>query len=110
MAEKIKTTSTAVNDDDDAKFPKSAAAKKHLLGNLVRTTEPSMTTPGGTDVVWKSPVTEARQLLTLLHEADVQGTMHITCAWCGKDMGTKPGPHGKTSHSMCPACVAKYDK
>jgi hypothetical protein len=38
-------------------------------------------------------------------------TIHVVCAWCGKDMGYKDGK-GKsgTSHGICPACADKLTK
>jgi hypothetical protein len=30
--------------------------------------------------------------------------MKIKCAWCGLDMGAKPGPTEKISHSICDEC------
>jgi uncharacterized C2H2 Zn-finger protein len=36
--------------------------------------------------------------------------MKRRCAWCGKDMGTKPGPDGETTHGMCPECLARIEK
>lgn len=32
--------------------------------------------------------------------------MKISCSWCGRSMGEKPGPAGMTSHSMCASCSA----
>jgi len=29
------------------------------------------------------------------------------CAWCGKEMGRKPGPENEITHGACPECV-KY--
>ena len=33
--------------------------------------------------------------------------IRVICAWCGKDMGTKPGHSQGPSHSMCPECKAQ---
>ena len=35
----------------------------------------------------------------------VNSVLHVVCAWCQKDMGTKPG-NGSTgvTHGMCPEC------
>jgi len=30
--------------------------------------------------------------------------MKVVCAWCGKDLGEKPGPTGKVSHGICEDC------
>ena len=30
--------------------------------------------------------------------------MTVVCAWCGKDIRTKPGPD-EVSHGICPACL-----
>ncbi len=30
--------------------------------------------------------------------------MTVVCAWCGKDLGTKPGPD-EVSHGICGACL-----
>lgn len=29
------------------------------------------------------------------------------CAWCGADMGERPGPDGMVTHGICPDCAAK---
>jgi len=38
-----------------------------------------------------------------------RGEVAVICAWCGKEMGRKPGL-GETgiSHSICPECMQKY--
>jgi hypothetical protein len=36
--------------------------------------------------------------------------VQVICAWCGKNMGQKPGPDGKVSHGMCPACRENAQK
>ena len=42
--------------------------------------------------------------------SEIAETLKVTCAWCGKDMGTKGGDtskyksHEKTSHSICKPC------
>lgn len=33
--------------------------------------------------------------------------MRIVCAWCGADLGTKPGPADKVTHGCCERCMAK---
>lgn len=35
--------------------------------------------------------------------------MQVICAWCGADLGTKPGRDG-VSHGMCSACKAEFDR
>ncbi len=30
--------------------------------------------------------------------------MTITCAWCSRDLGEKPGPAGMVSHGLCKSC------
>ncbi len=36
--------------------------------------------------------------------------MRIICAWCRRDMGTKPGGKPQdVSHSCCPECVVKLN-
>jgi DNA-directed RNA polymerase subunit RPC12/RpoP len=32
------------------------------------------------------------------------------CAWCGKDMGTKPSSETGTTHGMCPDCAKKAEE
>jgi hypothetical protein len=33
----------------------------------------------------------------------------ILCAWCGKEMGEKPGEgHEGVSHGICPECLKKH--
>lgn len=33
--------------------------------------------------------------------------MKAICAWCGADMGVRPGsPHTSTTHGICPRCSA----
>lgn len=32
------------------------------------------------------------------------------CAYCGKDMGTKPSPETGETHGMCPECLAAHIK
>ncbi len=39
-----------------------------------------------------------------------QGEIIVICAWCGKEMGRKPGL-GQTgvSHGICPECQQKWE-
>ena len=30
--------------------------------------------------------------------------MNVVCAWCGKPLGQRKGPFGKTSHGVCERC------
>jgi len=34
-----------------------------------------------------------------------ESKMKVECAWCGKDLGEKPGPEGATSHGICKECA-----
>lgn len=35
--------------------------------------------------------------------------LHITCAWCGRDLGTRDGQGvSGESHGCCDACVERY--
>ena len=38
-----------------------------------------------------------------------ENDLHRICAWCGKDMGMKPGGEGVT-HGMCDECVLKFEQ
>ena len=31
--------------------------------------------------------------------------MRSECAWCGKDLGDKPGPEGAVTHGICEDCM-----
>lgn len=44
-----------------------------------------------------------RECIKEILDEDVQRV----CGWCGKDMGTTPGPHSGVSHGICPDCLAK---
>lgn len=34
-------------------------------------------------------------------------TMKAECAWCGKELGLRPGPDGQTTHGICDDCRKK---
>jgi hypothetical protein len=38
---------------------------------------------------------------------DAENDLKRVCAWCGKDMGTKPSAETGTTHGMCPDCLKK---
>jgi DNA-directed RNA polymerase subunit RPC12/RpoP len=44
----------------------------------------------------------------IYHECrKIDNDMKRVCAWCGKDMGTKPSESTGTTHGMCPDCLKK---
>ena len=36
--------------------------------------------------------------------------MKVVCAWCGKDLGIKPGSDEKVSHGICTECAKGLEK
>ncbi len=48
---------------------------------------------------------EDKSLLTeFLESYDETKRMNVVCAWCGKALGMRKGPFGKTSHGVCTQC------
>jgi hypothetical protein len=47
-------------------------------------------------------------LARALVSSEESHTLVVQCAWCGRDMGIRPGHGvGGISHGLCPACSAK---
>ena len=42
--------------------------------------------------------------------ATVKNDLQRVCAWCKKDMGTKPSTETGTTHGICPECLEKAEK
>ena len=51
-----------------------------------------------------------REIEKLMKEDEIDNDMKRVCAWCGADMGTKPGPEGAVTHGMCADCVKKVER
>lgn len=43
-----------------------------------------------------------------IDEYDENKKMNMICAWCGKHIGMRKGPYGKTSHGICAECKKIY--
>jgi hypothetical protein len=39
---------------------------------------------------------------------DEHKKMNMICSWCGKHLGMRKGPYGKTSHGICGQCKEKH--
>jgi len=43
-------------------------------------------------------------LSDFIYKYDEDKKMNMICAWCGKHLGMRKGPYGKTSHGICDEC------
>lgn len=47
-------------------------------------------------------------LADYIYTYDESKKMNMVCAWCGKELGFRKGPYGKTSHGICGDCKDKH--
>jgi Tfp pilus assembly protein PilZ len=47
-------------------------------------------------------------LAGFINKYDENKKMNMICAWCGKHLGMRNGPYGKTSHGICGQCKETY--
>lgn len=51
---------------------------------------------------------KAADLSEFIDAYDAQKKMNMVCAWCGKSLGLRKGPHGRISHGICGSCRELY--
>lgn len=47
---------------------------------------------------------EVTALVQFIEAYDENKKMDVVCAWCGRHLGVRKGPLGKTSHGICVQC------
>lgn len=50
----------------------------------------------------------SQYLAVYIYTYDENKKMNMVCAWCGKKLGFRKGPYGKTSHGICGDCRDKH--
>lgn len=54
------------------------------------------------------PEDDLKHLSKFILNYDENKKMNMVCAWCGKYLGTRKGPNGKTGHGICGNCREEY--
>jgi hypothetical protein len=65
--------------------------------------------PLGVGIEFVELSTNSTKLLCdYIYSYDETKKMNMVCAWCGKHLGVRKGPFGKTSHGICGTCREEH--